>query len=463
MNIVTSRLCPGDFTDVFPGLDEFRRLFNLPEELTAERSSNVSHSFGSKTSEADGSRGVYLVLIIVYLDYVQFLTEVLVVWAHFVAARPPAGSNFRHAWIKSGVFLRWEEICPDATGSQNPGPSTEVIPTKTFRVTFIIFDTPVTFIKRTLRSLKPRNSWKTAVAEPLWLLAEFFRSWHQTVDEAAWGVTRLANEVELMAFEQAKEPPDHTKPPGVKIPLMRPHIVAKNALYNLEALNSALRALGKAIAYHRTVQKEMAPPRWQATGESLEYTEELFLSTRHRMLSVDSRMKNVISLVRLIRLERRVGSFRVPRLLTLCPAQNFHLQAMHDSAIMQSDSRELKEHSKTMSADSRVLRNHSKTMRATSLLAMTLLPFSTVVTVFGTQFFDSSGPSGDSGQPLRFEMNPKIWVMFAIAIPLTATVLGWWYFWVERSEREDPPGTAIRADERGAALAGTRSDGLGHV
>lgn len=61
-------------------------------------------------------------------------------------------------------------------------------------------DPPDSFLARVNRILDPEDGeqeeWRKAIAEPLWLLAEFFRSWHATVDVAAWKLTDLANELE---------------------------------------------------------------------------------------------------------------------------------------------------------------------------------------------------------------------------------------------------------------------------
>ncbi|KAH6854674.1 hypothetical protein B0I37DRAFT_36799 [Chaetomium sp. MPI-CAGE-AT-0009] len=225
----------------------------------------------------------------------------------------------------------------------------------------------------------------------MWLLAEFLRCWHQTVDTAAWGITDLANQVEQTTFQEAAKLLDAMEEQAKPLPLFKAHVVAKNAIYNLEALDSTLRCLEKSIECHSNIEKRS--PYWLGTHESLLYTAELFKSTRYRILSVDTRMKNVINLV-------------------------FNLQTMRDSRIMQQDSR--------------VLRGHSRTVRAISLLTMTFLPFSAVSTVFGTQFFGyySSGPQEE---PQRFQVNPAFWIMFVFAVPLTVLVVGWWYMWEKGS------------------------------
>jgi len=74
------------------------------------------------------------------------------------------------------------------------------------------------------------------------------------------------------------------------------HVAAKNALYSLEGLDSALEALDRVIASH----EELYGPgedSWKSTQRDLLYSRDLFRSTRQRMRSVQSRLNNVINLV----------------------------------------------------------------------------------------------------------------------------------------------------------------------
>jgi len=183
----------------------------------------------------------------------------------------------------------------EATGIEGARSSTEVPAWSASRVTFIIFDSPPHFVRRTLDSLRARGAWRVPTREPLWLLAEFLRCWHQTVDEAAWSITKLANEVEQTTFQEAAKLPDPTEEPFTPLPLFKAHVVAKNGIYSLEALDSALKCIDKAVDYHNDVQPRS--PDWDDVHKSLLYTTDLFHSTRYRINSVNDRMKNVINLV----------------------------------------------------------------------------------------------------------------------------------------------------------------------
>jgi hypothetical protein len=80
-----------------------------------------------------------------------------------------------------------------------------------------------------------------------------------------------------------------------KLPLYDVHIVAKNTIYSVEALESAIRTVHRAIDCHAVVMKESAAR--ESTRQSLLYCIELLYSTRQRTLSVENRMKNVVNLV----------------------------------------------------------------------------------------------------------------------------------------------------------------------
>jgi len=229
-----------------------------------------------------------------------------------------------HKWDNPGAFLRWAQKDEESAGAASPRSATDAAAQSISRVTFIIFDCPPDFVRRTIDSLRTRGAWKRPARQPVWLLAEFLRCWHQTVDEAAWSITGLANEVEQITFQEAAVLPDlyfdltegsekekkekgkEKKDPSsaTQLPLLKAHIVAKNGIYSLEALDSALRCVGKVVDYYKGIQSRSgsgsSPGGNKEDDEihkSLAYTAELFQSTRYRIISVENRMKNVINLV----------------------------------------------------------------------------------------------------------------------------------------------------------------------
>jgi hypothetical protein len=75
-------------------------------------------------------------------------------------------------------------------------------------------------------------------------------------------------------------------------------------------------------------------------------------------------------------------------------------------------------------------------MRVLSVLALFFLPLSTVSSIFGTQFFTSTAPR-DSGSwnDVSLNLNPKFWLLWAIAVPLTLAVLAVWILWERQAIR----------------------------
>ena len=249
-------------------------------------------------------------------------SENLAIWAHFHAARPSADGITHHKWENPGVFLRWAQDDEETAGAASPRSAADAAARSISRVTFIIFDCPPNFVRRTISSLRTSGAWKRPAQQPIWLLAEFLRCWHQTVDEAAWSITGLANEVEQITFQEAAKLPDlyldltkesekekekgKGKDPSsaAQLPLLKAHIVAKNGIYSLEALDSALKCVGKVVDYYKGIQSTSGSGSSPCGNrdddeirKSLAYTTELFQSTRYRIISVDNRMKNVINLV----------------------------------------------------------------------------------------------------------------------------------------------------------------------
>ncbi|KAL4888298.1 hypothetical protein BDV59DRAFT_211209 [Aspergillus ambiguus] len=70
------------------------------------------------------------------------------------------------------------------------------------------------------------------------------------------------------------------------------------------------------------------------------------------------------------------------------------------------------------------------TVRTITLLTLIYLPASFVATFFGMNFFDYGGG--------EFEMSHRLWIFFAVAIPLTIFTVGSWYWLSRRRKRLEP-------------------------
>ena len=93
-------------------------------------------------------------------------------------------------------------------------------------------------------------------------------------------------------------------------------------------------------------------------------------------------------------------------------SQAFHINTAHDSRVNLDNSR--------------VNLENSRSVRIISLVGMVFIPFSTITSVFGTQFF-TSAPDGDGATAAKhMHVSPDFWIMWAIAVPVTVIIVGLW-------------------------------------
>lgn len=86
------------------------------------------------------------------------------------------------------------------------------------------------------------------------------------------------------------------------------------------------------------------------------------------------------------------------------------------------------------------MKQDSYSMKTVAVLGMTFLPIGTLAAIFGEQFFTSevvpSPSESDGAAAVAFIVNPKFWLLWAIAIPVTAALLFGWWLWVRHSQRQ---------------------------
>jgi branched-subunit amino acid ABC-type transport system permease component len=73
-----------------------------------------------------------------------------------------------------------------------------------------------------------------------------------------------------------------------------------------------------------------------------------------------------------------------------------------------------------------------------SIMAVIFLPISTVSSVFGTQFFNTTtvvDPTSGTATS-SFTVSRKFWLLWIISIPVTIIVLGGSFLWIYRSRRQ---------------------------
>ncbi|KAN0101465.1 hypothetical protein V8E51_011975 [Hyaloscypha variabilis] len=149
------------------------------------------------------------------------------------------------------------------------------------------------------------------------------------------------------------------------------HNVSKHITHLREGADAALLTLNRLIKHvERSTKNSTSETASEQTRDSLEHCQTLFQSTKLRLLSLESRMANVINL-------------------------SFHLVTQQDS----------------------------KSMKTIAFLTLVFLPASTVASIFGSQFFNLS--LDQDGVP-QFTFSHWFWIMWVIVIPITAILVAIW-------------------------------------
>ena len=170
------------------------------------------------------------------------------------------------------------------------------------------------------------------------------------------------------------------------------HNLAKHTTYLRENCDSALATLSGLRQHHAAVIGDHPEPAQEFTRQALEYRRTLFQSTQRRLASLDKRMANIIQL-------------------------SFHLVTQGDSRLMQSE---------------------NKSMKTIAVVTLIFMPLSTTAGIFGSQFMKL-----DEDAPFHIRVSQDFWLLWIIAVPLTAIVLLVWRVWyIEARDRlvdELPP------------------------
>ena len=255
----------------------------------------MAHSFGHMV-EDDGSEAI---------------------WAHFLGETPSSKSaDAPSEWLTFGFFLTWSPQGTSRLQAKN--------------TTLLLFEPPSS-MGNGVQDLSEsgHGKWVTFLEDPYQLLSLAFDAWFRRIDKAAWEMTDRARTIEkviilpsflvvILAFKILSQKADSdfaqrvfaeasalkgNQPHVSEIDLVLAHAVAKNAIYRIEGIDAVLRSLDAALACH----EESAPsPRdrevaaWKKAQTALLYRRELFHSIRLRSLSSQSRIQNIIQLVRLL-------------------------------------------------------------------------------------------------------------------------------------------------------------------
>ena len=108
------------------------------------------------------------------------------------------------------------------------------------------------------------------------------------------------------------------------------------------------------------------------TRQALKYRKTLFESTQRRLASLNARLSNIIEM-------------------------SFNIVTQGDSKLMQTE---------------------NQSMKTIAVMTLVFMPLGTVASIFGSQFMKLQDE-----RPYRLTVSRDFWLMWVIAIPLTAVVL----------------------------------------
>ena len=143
-------------------------------------------------------------------------------------------------------------------------------------------------------------SWTDVTVDPFKLVDIALASWYERIDKIAWDVTNLIRADEEEIFNRARMLRPNMAITNTDLDLHRIHTSAKDAIFMLEALDTAIRSVDMALSAHMALPGSQAREgMWENTHRLLRHRSELFHSTRLRTLSSQERIRNTVDLVRI--------------------------------------------------------------------------------------------------------------------------------------------------------------------
>ena len=243
------------------------------------------------------------------------------IWVHFLGETPSSKSaDAPSEWLTFGFFLTWSPQETSRLQAKN--------------TTLLLFEPPSSMRESVQDlSVSKHGKWEIFLEDPYQLLVLAFDAWFRRIDKAAWEMTDRARTIEQVSilpsflvvilpfkihvlgqkadsdsgfvqrvFAEASALKGN-QPHVPEIDLVLAHAVAKNAIYRIEGIDAVLRSLDAALACHEKSAlsaRDRDVAAWEKAQTALLYRKELFHSIRLRSLSSQSRIQNIIQLVRLL-------------------------------------------------------------------------------------------------------------------------------------------------------------------
>ncbi|KAL6232498.1 hypothetical protein BDW75DRAFT_217716 [Aspergillus navahoensis] len=208
------------------------------------------------------------------------------------------------------------------------------------------------------------------IHDPLSMFVVILHELASQLDHDVWTLSRAFAKIEFKALQMDTERESFTAL----------HNLSKHIIYLQESSEAILKTTKNLAACHEDLSPNISDEEQAAgrvTRRTLTQVQAEIETLAVRLRTLDRRMQNVIAL-------------------------SFHLVTQEGNAVLQND---------------------SQTMATIAFVTLIFLPISTVSTIFGTQFFNTTPDN------TAVEMSKDFWVFWAISIPLTlAVLLGWSLF-----------------------------------
>ncbi|KAJ4987546.1 hypothetical protein SVAN01_07003 [Stagonosporopsis vannaccii] len=361
------------------GLVRLFEKFQIPSAFIAESTQDISRSFAAQV-DIDGTMYVWL----------HFLCKTFSIKGNRVGGPWQSRGDIDDAnildqtqedydWLKPGCVLKIRKQHmppqPPARSRTSSSDATIFAAQAEPMVEFICFGAPST-IGDQFRKLKDIAICDDLVQDPYVLLEVVFEGMYKVLDATGWAISSVFGQIEKNTLDLATTPARASELPRHHFTGL--HNLAKHVTHLQENCDSALATLSGLRKHHASVTGDHPDPAQEFTRQALEYRKTLFDSTRCRLASLEKRMANVVQL-------------------------SFHLVTVADNGLMHSE---------------------NASMKSIAITTLIFLPLGTVASIFGTQFMKL-----DEAAPFHVRVSQDFWLLWVVALPLTAIVYLIWRVW----------------------------------
>ncbi|KAG8162419.1 hypothetical protein KVR01_008184 [Diaporthe batatas] len=216
--------------------------------------------------------------------------------------------------------------------------------------------------------------------DPFWVYEGILREILDLQDKSVWMIRDQVRVVEKNRALVTQPNPNYS----------HLHELARHAIHVSETLDTAATTVNSILQRHAEYVAGVSDANKDQTRSSkqlqdrLHFLEQMFISLKHRSSSNQARLQNEIQL-----------SFNI---------------------VAQSDAR-------TSVEIGRAAQKDSAAMKTVAFLTLVFLPATFISAIFSTSFFNFDGPEG------TWTISDKIWIYWAVAIPVTLFTILLWYFW----------------------------------